>query len=398
MRARAAAIGAESLFFTLELNALEEPQIEAALGADPAAARYRPWLRRVRLGRPHELTADLERMLVDRAPALANWTRLYDETLGRMSVRCGREALTLPEALNRLSDPDGARRKRAAQGLSKALEERSPVLGLCLNTIALEKQVEDRWRKFKAPADSRHLANEVDAEAVQALEAAVVEHYPSLSHRYYAITARLMGKDVLDYWDRNAPLTAETPKRYGWGEAKAMVLDAYADLAPGFADTARQFLEHPWIDALPRPGKSSGAYAHPVTSDHHPFVFLNYMGERRDVLTLAHELGHAVHQTLAAPLGSILADTPLTLAETASIFAEGLVFDRLLAEAAPGERLELLAGKIEDGLNTVVRQVAFHRFETRFHDERRQGELTPDHIGGLWLEVMGESLGPGRPG
>jgi oligoendopeptidase F len=394
IRARSAAIGAESLFFTLELNELEEWEIEAALRADEAAARYRPWLRRVRLGRPHELTADLERLLVDRAPALANWTRLYDETLGRMAVRCGRETLTLPEALNRLSDPDGARRKQAAQGLSRALEERSPVLGLCFNTIALEKQVEDRWRKFETPAASRHLSNEVDAEAVQALEAAVVERYPSLSHRYYALKAKLMGKAALDHWDRNAPLTAETPKRYGWGEAKAMVLDAYGDLAPGFATSARQFLEQPWIDALPRPGKSSGAYSHPVTSDHHPFVFMNYMGERRDVLTLAHELGHAVHQTLAAPLGTLLADTPLTLAETASIFGEGLVFERLLAEAAPADRRALLAGKIEDGLNTVVRQIAFHRFETRFHDERRQGEITPDHIGGLWLEVMGESLGP----
>jgi oligoendopeptidase F len=394
IRARSAAIAAESLFFTLELNELEEWEIEAALRADEAAARYRSWLRRVRLGRPHELTADLERLLVDRAPALANWTRLYDETLGRMSVRCGRETLTLPEALNRLSDPDGARRKQAAQGLSKALEERTPVLGLCFNTIALEKQVEDRWRKFETPAASRHLANEVDAAAVQALEAAVVERYPSLSHRYYALKAKLMGKAVLDHWDRNAPLTAETPKRYGWGEAKAMVLDAYGDLAPGFATSARQFLEQPWIDALPRPGKSSGAYSHPVTSDHHPFVFMNYMGERRDVLTLAHELGHAVHQTLAAPLGTLLADTPLTLAETASIFGEGLVFDRLLAEAAPADRRALLAGKIEDGLNTVVRQIAFHRFETRFHDERRQGELATDHIGGLWLEVMGESLGP----
>ncbi|HKT53333.1 MAG TPA: M3 family oligoendopeptidase [Caulobacteraceae bacterium] len=394
VRARSAAIGAESLFFTLELNELEEWEIEAALRVDDAAARYRPWLRRVRLGRPHELTADLERILVDRAPALANWTRLYDETLGRMSVRCGRESLTLPEALNRLSDPDGERRKQAAQGLAKALDERTPVLGLCLNTIALEKQVEDRWRKFETPAASRHLANEVDEAAVAALEAAVVERYPSLSHRYYALKARLMGKSVLDHWDRNAPLSAETPKRYGWAAAKGMVLDAYADLAPGFADSARQFLEHPWIDALPRPGKSSGAYSHPVTSDHHPFVFLNYMGERRDVLTLAHELGHAVHQTLAAPLGTLLADTPLTLAETASIFGEGLVFDRLLAEAAPADRRALLAGKIEDGLNTVVRQIAFHRFETRFHDERRRGELSPDHIGGLWLEVMGESLGP----
>jgi oligoendopeptidase F len=394
IRSRSAAIGAESLFFTLELNELEEWEIEAALRANPTAARFRPWLRRVRLSRPHELSADLERIIVDRAPAVANWTRLYDESLGRMSVRAGRDSLTLSEALNRMSDPAPIQRKAAAQGLAKALEERSPVLGLCLNTVALEKQVEDRWRKFARPADSRHLANEVDGDAVAALEAAVVEHYPSISHRYYRLKAKLLGKRVLDHWDRNAPLDQAKPRQYGWDEAKAMVLDAYASLAPAFADKAQVFFERPWIDARPRAGKSSGAYSHPVTADRHPYVFMNYMGERRDVLTLAHELGHAVHQTLAAPLGTLLADTPLTLAETASIFGEGLVFDRLLAEATPADRRALLAGKIEDGLNTVVRQIAFHRFETRFHGARAQGEVAVDQIGAIWTEVMSESLGP----
>ncbi|MCC7268086.1 MAG: M3 family oligoendopeptidase [Caulobacteraceae bacterium] len=394
LRVRAAAIGAESLFFTLELNALEDTELEAALKAHPAAGRWRPWLRRVRLGRPHELSADLERLLVDRAPAVANWTRLYDETLARMDVRVGREHLTLPEALNRLSDPDGAARKAAGQGLARALEAAAPVLALSLNTIAQEKAVEDRWRKYPDPAAGRHLANEVDAEAVAALEAAVVEAYPRLSHRYYALKARAMGRRSLDYWDRNAPLGTTAPRLYSWDEAKREVLAAFDALAPKFANGARGFFDQPWIDARPRPGKQSGAYSHPVTADRHPFVFLNYMGERRDVLTLAHELGHAVHQTLAAPLGTLLADTPLTLAETASIFGEGLVFERLLAQARPEERRDLLAGRIEDGLNSVVRQIAFHRFETRFHAARAKGELSVGEIGGLWLEVMGESLGP----
>jgi oligoendopeptidase F len=394
MRARSAAIATESLFFTLELNQLDEAEIEAALRADPAAARWRPWLRRVRLMRDHELSADLERLLNDRAPAVANWTRLYDETLSRMVVRVGRESLALPEALNRLSSPDPAGRKAAAHGLAKALEDNAPTLALCLNTIAFEKQVEDRWRRFSDPAAPRHLANEVDAEAVDALEEAVVEHYPRLSHRYYALKAKALGRKSLDYWDRNAPLDQTAPRLYSWEETKALVLSSFDQLAPAFADKARVFFDNPWIDARPRPGKSSGAYSHPVTSTKHPFVFLNYMGERRDVLTLAHELGHAVHQTLAAPLGTLLADTPLTLAETASIFGEGLVFDRLLADASRGERRALLAGKIEDGLNTVVRQIAFHRFERQFHAARAQGEVAPDHIGALWLAAMGESLGP----
>lgn len=394
LRARSSQIAADSLYFTLELNQLEDNEIEMAFKAHPPAARWRPWMRRVRLSRPHELSADLERILIDRGPAVANWTRLYDETLARLTAKIGRESLTLPEALNRLSDPDATRRKQAAQGLAKALEERTPTLALSMNTLAFEKQVEDRWRKYPDPAASRHLANEVDADAVEALEAAVVEAYPSVSHRYYALKAKVMGRKTLDYWDRNAPLDTAQPRTYGWDEAKGMVLESFSDLAPKFADTARTFFNEPWIDARPRSGKQSGAYSHPVTANRHPYVFMNYMGERRDVLTLAHELGHAVHQTLCRPLGTLLADTPLTLAETASIFGEGLVFERLLAGASKQERMGLLAGKIEDGLNTVVRQIAFHRFETQFHAMRQEGELAPEDISAVWLDVMAESLGP----
>ncbi|MBI1684616.1 M3 family oligoendopeptidase [Caulobacter hibisci] len=394
LRARSSQIAAESLFFSLELNQLEDAELEAALKAHEPVRRWTPWLRRLRLSRPHELSAELERYIVDRGPAVANWVRLYDETLAKLSAKVGKEQLTLPEALNRLSDPDVRRRKAAADGLAHALEERASTQALVVNTLAFEKQVEDRWRRYDEPAHSRHLANEVDADAVDALEAAVVEAYPRLSHRYYALKAKAMGRKSLDYWDRNAPLDAAQPRTYPWAEAKDVVLESFQALAPKFADTAETFFTQPWIDARPRAGKQSGAYSHPVTADRHPYVFMNYMGERRDVLTLAHELGHAVHQTLCAPLGTLLADTPLTLAETASIFGEGLVFDRLLAEATPADRKGLLAGKIEDGLNTVVRQIAFHRFERRFHAARQEGELSPDQIGGLWLEVMAESLGP----
>lgn len=394
LRARSSQIAAESLFFTLEINQLEDAEIEAALAAHPPAGRWRPWIRRVRLSRPHELSAELERMLVDRAPAVANWGRLSDETLAKLTARVGKETLTLSEALNRLSSPDPGQRKQAAMALAKALGDRAPTLALCLNTLAFEKQVEDRWRKYSNPAAGRHLANEVDASSVEALEQAVVEAYPSVSHRYYRLKARVMGREALDHWDRNAPLDTAPPRLYGWDEAKGLVLESFADLAPKFADAAQTFFNQPWIDARPRAGKQSGAYSHPVTAERHPYVFMNYMGERRDVLTLAHELGHAVHQTLCQPLGTLLADTPLTLAETASIFGEGLVFERLLAAASPEEKRGLLAGKIEDALNTVVRQIAFHRFETRFHAARLEGELSPQEIGGLWLEVMGESLGP----
>jgi len=394
LRARSAQIASLSLFFTLEINQLDDVELEAALKAHKPAQRWRPWLRRVRAGRPHELSPDLEKILLDKAPAAANWGRLSDETLAKLSARVDGRTLTLSELLNVMSSPDAAQRKAAAAALSKALAERSSVLALSLNTLAFEKQVEDRWRKFATPAAARHLANEVDADAVEALEAAVVDGYASVSHRYYALKAKALGRTHLDHWDRNAPLDTAPPRTYSWDEAKGVVLESFEALAPQFAQTAQTFFAQPWIDARPRPGKQSGAYSHSVTATRHPYVFMNYMGERRDVLTLAHELGHAVHQTLCKPLGTLLADTPLTLAETASIFGEGLVFEKLLAEASKAERRGLLAGKIEDGINTVVRQIAFHRFETRFHAARQQGELSAEEIGGLWMEVMGESLGP----
>ena len=394
IRARSVAVSADTLFLTLELNALEEWEIEAALRAHAPAARWRPWLRRVRLSREHELAPDLERLLVDRSPAVASWSRLYDETLARLKVGVGKESLTLSEALNRLSSPEPKARAKAAKALSAVLTEIAPVQALALNTLAFEKQVEDRWRKFPEPISSRHLANEVDKASVDALVEAVVESYPKTAHRYYALKAKALGLPALNYWDRNAPLTEAPARVYGWDEAKGTVLDAYRALAPGFATKAETFFDRPWIDAEPKAGKSSGAFAHPVTSEKHPYVLMNFMGERRDVLTLAHELGHAVHQTLASPLGTLLADTPLTLAETASIFGEGLVFERLLAGTEGAERHALLAGRIEDGLNTVVRQIAFHRFEERFHAARLEGELSVDQIGGLWMEIMGESLGP----
>lgn len=394
LREKITAVATPTVWLTLEINALEETEIEAALSAHPAAARWRPWLRRVRATKPHELSAELETFIAERGPITAQWPRLFDEQMAALRAEAGDETLTLAEALNRLSDPNAERRMAAAEGLSEAFAERVSTMSLVLNTIAADKAMEDRRRGFRRPADSRHLANEVDGEAVDAMAEAVAAAYPRLSHRYYALKARAMGKTALDHWDRNAPIESTPPRAYDWRQGREVVLDSFGTLGGDFADRAARFFDRPWIDAQARPGKQSGAYCHPVTATRHPYVFMNWMGERRDVLTLAHELGHAVHNTLAAEQGTLLADTPLTLAETASIFAEGLTFDRLLAEAPESEQRGLLAGRIEDGLNTVVRQIAFHRFETRFHDERSAGEVSPDRINALWLEEMGASLGP----
>ena len=394
IREKLTAVSTPTVWLTLEINALDDAEIEAALAADAGAAKWRPWLRRVRAMKPHELSEELETFLAEHGPVAAQWPRLFDETLAALRAKAGKESLTLAEALNRLSDPKAARRQAAAEGLSEALGERASTLSLVLNTVAADKALEDRWRKFERPADGRHLANEVDGESVDAMAEAVAAAYPRLSHRYYALKAKVMGLKTLNHWDRNAPLTAARRRMFDWKQGREIVLDSFADLGTEFSDRARLFFDNPWIDGAARPGKQSGAYAHPVTADRHPYVFLNWMGERRDVLTLAHELGHGVHQTLAADRGTLLADTPLTLAETASIFAEGLTFDRLLAEASKSDRKALLAGRIEDGLNTVVRQIAFHRFETRFHDERLKGEVPAERIGQIWLEEMGASLGP----
>ena len=394
VREKLTAIATPTIWVTLEINQLEDAAVEAALKAHPAAARWSPWLRRTRAMKPHELSQELETFLAERGPISAQWPRLFDETLAALKVKAGKDELTLAEALNRLSDPKGARRKAAAEGLDEALGARASTMALVLNTVAADKALEDKWRGFKRPADSRHLSNEVHGESVDAMAEAVAAAYPVLSHRYYALKAKVLGKPKLDQWDRNAPLETTAPRGWDWAQGKELVLESFSDLGGDFAARAQGFFDKPWIDGKARPGKQSGAYAHPVTSDRHPYVFLNWMGERRDVLTLAHELGHGVHQTLAAGQGSLLADTPLTLAETASIFAEGLTFDRLLKTAPEAEKRGLLAGRIEDGLNTVVRQIAFHRFETRFHDERAKGEVPVERIGEIWLEEMGGSLGP----
>lgn len=394
VREKITAIATPTVWLTLEINQVDDAALEAALTAHAGAARWRPWLRRVRAMKPHELSSELETFIAERGPITAQWPRLFDEQLAALRAKAGSESLTLAEALNRLSDAKPARRKAAAEGLSEALAARAPTLALVLNTVAADKAMEDRWRGFKRPADSRHLGNEVDGEAVDAMAEAVAAAYPRLSHRYYALKAKAMGKARLDHWDRNAPIETTAPRAFTWTQGREIVLDSFSDLGGDFADRAGGFFDKPWIDGRARAGKQSGAYAHPVTADRHPYVFLNWMGERRDVLTLAHELGHGVHQTLATDQGTLLADTPLTLAETASIFAEGLTFDRLLATAPKSEQRGLLAGRIEDGLNTVVRQIAFHRFETRFHDERLQGEVSQQRINQLWLEEMAASLGP----
>jgi oligoendopeptidase F len=279
--------------------------------------------------------------------------------------------------------------------LGKTFRHNLRTFTLIANTLAKDKEISDRWRGFADIADARHLANRVEREVVEALVTAVREAYPRLSHRYYALKARWFGKKRLPYWDRNAPLPDLPARAIPWLEAKDTVLSAYRAFSPEMAKIAERFFAERWIDAPVRSGKAPGAFSNPTVPSSHPFILLNYQGKPRDVMTLAHELGHGVHQVLAAPNGALMAPTPLTLAETASVFGEMLTFRKLLADSRnQKERKAMLAAKVEDMINTVVRQIAFYTFERAVHSERRNGELTAAQIGALWLDVQRESLGP----
>ncbi len=389
------AISAELIFFTLELNEIDEAELAAKL-EDPLFARYRPWVRDSRAYRPYQLEEKLERLLHDKQVAgSAAWTRLFDETMAGLRFRLDGESLTSMQVLNRMSDPARDTRRRAGAAFASGLKERLPLFSLVTNTLAKDKQIEDSWRGFDRPVSSRNLHNRVEDEVVDALVGAVTESFPRLSHRYYGLKARWLGLDRLAYWDRNAPLPTSEDRQVSWDEARQTVLTAYADFSEELAAVGRRFFDQPWIDAPARPGKQSGAFAHPTVPSAHPYLLLNYQGRLRDVMTLAHELGHGVHQVLAGGQGHLLAGTPLTLAETASVFGEMLTFRRLLAQTSnPAQRKAMLAGKVEDMLNTVVRQIAFHNFEAAVHERRRDGELLADELAEIWMRTQVEALGP----
>jgi oligoendopeptidase F len=383
------------LFFTLELNRIDDALLDAAT-ADPALGHYRPWLDDVRRYKPYQLEDRVEQLFHEKSmTAYAAWSRQFDATIANLRFKIAGKKLAIEPTLSFMQDRSGEKRKAAAQALAATFKDNVQQFALITNTLAKDKEISDRWRGFADIADDRHLSNRVEREVVDALVAAVRAAYPQLSHRYYALKAKWFGKKRLPHWDRNAPLPQVPTRTVGWAEAKDTVLTAYGAFSPKMAAIAERFFAERWIDAPVRPGKSPGAFAHPTTPSAHPYVLLNYQGKPRDVMTLAHELGHGVHQVLAAPNGALMAPTPLTLAETASVFGEMLTFKKLLAATRDAkERKAMLAAKVEDMINTVVRQIAFYTFERAVHTERKSGELTAERIGELWLDVQRESLGP----
>ena len=390
------AAGAHLLFFPLELNRIDDAVLEKAMKSDDGLARYRPWLEDLRKEKPFQLEDRIEQLFNEKSVTGSSaWNRLFDETMASLAFDVRGSGLTLERTLNLLLESDPALRKDAATALTQTFSENLRVFTLITNTLAKDKEISDRWRQFDDIADSQHLANRVEREVVDALVVAVKEAYPRLSHRYYALKAKWFGVDQLNHWDRNAPLVSTEARTISWEEAKVTVLGAYRGFSPEMAEIAERFFDRYWIHAPTRSGKAPGAFAHPTVPSVHPYVLVNYLGKTRDVMTLAHELGHGVHQVLASHNGPLMAPTPLTLAETASVFGEMLTFQSLLGQTkTPHERKIMLAAKAEDMINTVVRQIAFYIFERTVHTERRNGELTSDQIGQIWLDVQGESLGP----
>jgi oligoendopeptidase F len=376
--------------------------LDAAM-TNPALAYYRPWIEDLRKDKPYQLEDRVEQLFHEKSVSgYAAWNRMFDQTIADLRFKVSGRDLAIEPTLTLLQDRDARKRRSAAQALAKTFKTNERTFALITNTLAKDKEISDRWRGFADIADARHLNNRVEREVVDALVASVRGAYPQLSHRYYALKARWFGKKKLPHWDRNAPLPFAATGAIPWDRARDMVLEAYGAFSPRMSDIARRFFTDRWIDAPVRAGKAPGAFAHPTTPSAHPYVLLNYQGKPRDVMTLAHELGHGVHQVLAAGNGALMAPTPLTLAETASVFGEMLTFKRLLSETRSArQRQALLAGKVEDMINTVVRQIAFYSFERAVHTERRNGELTAARLGELWMSVQSESLGPAidiRPG
>lgn len=395
MQEKITSLSTPLLFFTLELNKLEDEVLEA-LTTSGALKDYKPWIDDVRKGKPFQLEDRVEQLFYEKSvTGRSSWNRLFNETMTALRFEIGGESLALEAALNKLLSQDEAARREAADALALVFKDNMRLFTLITNTLAKDKEISDRWRGFEDVADSRHLSNRVEGEVVDALVEAVRKAYPKISHRYYALKAKWMGKDVLDHWDRNAPLAEASNGLIDWPQARKTVLDAYHAFSPDMADIAKQFFDKGWIDAPLREGKSPGAFSHPTVPSAHPYILLNYQGRPRDVMTLAHELGHGVHQVLANGQGPLMAPTPLTLAETASVFGEMLTFQALLANVTDvKERKALLASKVEDMINTVVRQIAFYCFEREVHTARRGGELTAEQLGEIWLKIQTESLGP----
>lgn len=382
------------IFFSLEINALPELKLKELLNNEKVAY-YKPWLMRLRKFKPYELAEDMEALLADKAlTSSAAWVRLYDETASKLKYILDGEEYNNAEISKFLQDKDPEVREKAGKELNRVNKENAELFTFIYNMIIKDKALEDNKRGFKTPIESKNLVNMVESEVVEALTEAVRGQYKNIAERFYKLKAKWLKKDKIQYWDRNAPLPFSDDRNYSWQESVDLVLQAYGEFSPKLLEIAKNFFNHQWIDVPPRKGKGGGAFAMPLPKDLHPYLMLNFVGKQGDVLTLAHELGHGCHMCLSIQQGNLNDDTPLTLAEVASVFGEMLTFQSLLKKLDDDKaKLCLIAGKVNDMINTALRQIAFHSFETKLHDERKKGELSEEKIVETWVEVMRESLG-----
>ena len=384
------------IFFTLELNEINEIFLNNLL-KDKELNKYKTWIKNRRTFKPYQLDKNLEKLLQDKSITSSSaWIRLFDETISALRFPFKNKSLSSAEILNYLSDNKSNIRKTAAKSVGKILGENVKIFSTITNTLAKDKSINDDWRKLPNPVSARNLSNVVEDEVVEALSKTVKSSYKRLSHRYYKLKANWFGKKSLKYWDRNAPLPFQSKKIYNWNDARRIVTDAYLDFNPIIGKIVQKFFDESWIHAPVKTGKSPGAFSASTVPSVHPYILVNFQGKARDISTLAHELGHGVHQFLAAKRqGHFNSSTPLTVAETASVFGEMLTFKSILNnEKNLKEKKALLANKVEDMLNTVVRQIAFFEFEKQVHSQRKISELSVNQICDIWMNIQRESLGP----
>ncbi len=383
------------VFFNLEINEISDLNLEKMLKNSKDLAKFQPFLRDIRIFKKHQLNFELEKFSLEKnIAARDSWVRLFDEINNNLEFNYRGKILSNQEIFDLLSDVDEKVRKDASKAIGKTFEKNAKIFAFITNILAKNKDIDDKWRGFKSPISSRNLSNFIEDEIVDGLIKKVKENYQEISHKYYQKKAKILGKKKLNYWDRNAPLVDKKEKLISWESARELVLSAYEEFDKNLAEIGKMFFDKKWIDAEVRKGKDSGAFSHPCVPKVHPYILMNYQGKVRCVMTLAHELGHGIHQYLAAKQGYLMADTPLTLAETASVFGEQLVFQKILkAEKNPQRRKIIIANKVEDMINTAVRQIAFLEFEQKIHSARKNGEISLEKICQFWMEVQKESLG-----
>lgn len=383
-------------FFTVEINNLSDGELQKRLSdSSNLRDKYEIYLTNLRLFKPHQLSNDLERLMIDKSVTSRDaWSRLFDETIDNMKFEFGGKLLNEAQIMEIINGKNRDKRIKAGRVFGEKLGENIRLLAYITNVLAKDKGISDSWRNFKHPMESRNLGNLIEDEVVDNLYNSVQKNYAAIAHRYYRLKARIMGREKLHHTDRNAPISYDDDRKYSWDEAREIVLQAYRDFSPKMAEIGQEFFDNNWIDVPTRPGKRGGAFAHPTIPAIHPYILLNFQGKFRDVSTLAHELGHGIHMYLSRGKGLFMSDTPLTLAETASVFGEQLVFRYLLNnETDRNRKIAIIANKIEDMINTVVRQIAFLEFEKTVHEERKKGEITADRLNEIWLTVQKKSLG-----